>query len=221
MICNDNVCNCGIVSSSLTVTGSGAFGDPYHLETNAFAIVTSSTRPTGFNGQHIYETDTDRDAVYDGTNWVYINNLPQFQIEAQAAQSIPNNTATVPALGTEVADTDGFHTGTDGFVTIPSGRGGRYNLWCHGLWAADATSFRSIRPTIANNTGPPTQNTDIRIGGMAMISTPLNGFPVSTSMLLRAGATVSLTVLQVSGGALDLTACSLKGIMTHHRPDLV
>ena len=220
MICNDNVCNCGIVSSTLTVTGSGSFGDPYHLETNVFAIVTSSTRPAGFNGQHIYETDKDRDAVYDGTNWIYINNLPQFQIEASTAQSIPNNAGTVPALATEVQDTDGFHTSTDGFITIPSGLGGRYTIYVFGGWASDATSYRSVRPVVGNNTGITQNNTD-RSGGYAMVTTANNGFGVATTMLLRATATVNITVFQLSGGALDLSTAHLRGIMTHHRPDLV
>lgn len=34
-------------------------------------IVTSSTRPSDpYEGQHIYETDTNRDAVYDGAAWL-------------------------------------------------------------------------------------------------------------------------------------------------------
>jgi hypothetical protein len=214
------VCNCGIRSSTLAVTGSGSFGDPYVLETNAFAIVTSLTRPAGFNGQHIYETDTDRDAVYDGTNWVYLNNLPQFSIENTSTQSIANNTGTTPAMPTEVQDTDGFHTSTNGFITIPSGLGGRYTIFVHGNWAADATSFRSVRPVIGNNTGI-TQNNTERSGGYAMVSTALNGFPVATTMLLRAAATVTVNVFQLSGAALDLSTVQLRGIMTHHRPDLV
>jgi hypothetical protein len=30
---------------------------------------TSSTRPTGVEGRHIYETDTNKRYVYDGTSW--------------------------------------------------------------------------------------------------------------------------------------------------------
>lgn len=37
--------------------------------TNRRFICTSSTRPTGVEGLEIYETDTDRVLVYDGTNW--------------------------------------------------------------------------------------------------------------------------------------------------------
>jgi len=36
---------------------------------NRRQVVTSSTRPTGVEGLEIYETDTDRVLVYDGTNW--------------------------------------------------------------------------------------------------------------------------------------------------------
>lgn len=40
----------------------------------SIVIVTSGTRPSGvdlFDGLHIWETDTKRLYVYDGTNWVY------------------------------------------------------------------------------------------------------------------------------------------------------
>ena len=36
-------------------------------------VVTSTTRPTGgsrYIGQHIYETDTDRQLYFDGTGWI-------------------------------------------------------------------------------------------------------------------------------------------------------
>lgn len=44
------------------------------------SVVTSSTRPTGANryvGQRIYETDTNRELLYDGTGWVIMYEPPQ------------------------------------------------------------------------------------------------------------------------------------------------
>jgi len=43
-----------------------------------------------------------------------------------AAQSIPNATETVVTFDTEAFDTDGFHTSTDGKITVPSGKAGKY-----------------------------------------------------------------------------------------------
>ena len=43
-----------------------------------------------------------------------------------AAQSISNGTETVVTFDTEAFDTNGFHTGTDGKITVPSGKAGKY-----------------------------------------------------------------------------------------------
>ena len=40
------------------------------LHENRRVICTSSTRPTGFEGLEIYETDTDKVYVYNGTSWI-------------------------------------------------------------------------------------------------------------------------------------------------------
>jgi hypothetical protein len=40
------------------------------LTEQVISIVTSATRPSGTEGQHIYETDTGRVLWYDGTNWI-------------------------------------------------------------------------------------------------------------------------------------------------------
>ena len=39
----------------------------------AYVICTSATRPTGTEGVHIYETDTNRRLVHDGTNWIILS----------------------------------------------------------------------------------------------------------------------------------------------------
>lgn len=45
------------------------------LNTNRRFICTSSTRPTGFNGLEIYETDTNKVYIHDGSNWIEISRL--------------------------------------------------------------------------------------------------------------------------------------------------
>lgn len=222
MICNDLTCACAITSTTLSITGSGATGDPYSINSNAFALCLSSARPSSpALGQFIYETDTGRTLVFNGSNWIWQNgNTPRFQVEQQVVQSIPNNVGTPPVLATEVFDTDAFHTGTNGFVTIPSGWGGDYQFWANTVWATDATSYRHVNLIVTNNTGVAAQNS-IRQGGFAMINTANNAVAVSGIYRLRAAAIVTLNVTQATGAALDLSTCSFKGALITHIPTLV
>lgn len=224
-ICGSQSCSCGLVSNSLTVTGSGAAGSPFQIETLQGQVVTSGTRPgSPTNGMGIYETDTQRSLIYNGTSWVIVGgDWPRFKIEAQSAQSIADGAggAVTPALGTEVIDTDAFHTGTNGFVTIPATLGGDYVVIVHGVWAANATGNRYIQATVGNNAGAPTQNGNRRNGGYVMANTVNNGQPSTMFVRLAAAATVTASVLQLSGGALNLNQCSLEGYMVRHLPALV
>lgn len=43
------------------------------LHTNRRVICTSATRPTGFEGLEIYETDTNRTWLHNGTSWVLMS----------------------------------------------------------------------------------------------------------------------------------------------------
>lgn len=222
-ICGSYACSCGIISNSLTVTGSGAAGSPFQLETLQGQVVTSATRPgSPTNGMGIYETDTQRLLVYDGTNWVIVGgDWPRFKVEQQVAQSIPNNTGTTIALSTEIYDVGGFHTSTNGFVTVPSGMGGDYVFHGDLTWPANASSYRSLTLSIGNNAGAPTQNVQHRQGGNAMINTSLNGNSVSFEARLAAAATVTAVVQQATGAALDLNTATLSGHMIRHIPSLV
>jgi hypothetical protein len=59
-------------------------------------VCTSTTRPSGaslFNGLRIYETDTSRELLYDGTGWVIMSEPMQTYTPALTA------TVTNPALG--------------------------------------------------------------------------------------------------------------------------
>lgn len=49
------------------------------LQANRRVVCTSSTRPTGFEGLEIYETDTDRVYIHDGSNWKQVNDLGTLQ----------------------------------------------------------------------------------------------------------------------------------------------
>lgn len=56
-VTNTKIANNAVTQAKLASTLSG------------ITICTSSTRPTGFEGQIIYETDTDLVRAYDGTTW--------------------------------------------------------------------------------------------------------------------------------------------------------
>jgi hypothetical protein len=113
MLCSGNFCGCGIVSASLAVTGSGALGDPYKIESNAFAVVTSSTRPgSPFVWQHIFETDTGFVRVWDGTSWLLESwtKAPVCIVRNAAPLSIPHATAAaLYTFDTEDKDLFGWH----------------------------------------------------------------------------------------------------------------
>ena len=51
-----------------STTHTAAEVNDYLME-QANIVVTSGTRPTGQEGMHIVETDTDRKYVHDGTDW--------------------------------------------------------------------------------------------------------------------------------------------------------
>jgi hypothetical protein len=224
-ICGSQLCSCGLVSNSLTVTGSGAPGSPFQIETNMGQIVTSGTRPgSPINGQGIYETDTQRLLVYDGTNWVIVaGDMPRFKVEHQTAQSIADlgGGGTAVVMSTEIYDIGGFHTGSNPSITVPAGMGGDYLLVTGGSWVASAAGYRLISMNVTNNAGAPVQNTTRRGGGSAMINTANNGQAAVMEYRLAAAAVVTVIVAQNSGGALNLNSISLEGQMIRHLPALV
>lgn len=74
-------------------------------------ILTSSTRPSDpFEGQLIYETDTDRYAVYDGSGWRQPHNPPACRVYHSTTQSINDNSETTLVFNSERYDTDSMHS---------------------------------------------------------------------------------------------------------------
>lgn len=62
-------------------------------------------------------------------------------------QNIPNNTATALTFTAENYDTDGFHSTTTNTsrLTVPSGKGGYYEIKMQGYWDVSATGRRQAR----------------------------------------------------------------------------
>ena len=60
-----------------------------------------------------------------------------------SGQSISNTTATAITFDTETFDTDGFHTGSQARITIPSGKSGKYLIVVQITVSENATGLRS------------------------------------------------------------------------------
>jgi hypothetical protein len=219
--CAPRSCECGIVSDSLSVSLSG---DVFTIEALAFINVFSTTRPENPDiGQHIWELDTFRFFVWDGSDWVITGGvMPGVQLERTAAFSVPDDGSsyTTVTLPTEIIDTDGFHAGSNGFITIPTGLGGDYLANWNVTFDADDGGYRASNLLLAGNTGAPSQFANDRVGGWTPVATANNGYPGSRRLRLGAGATLTLQTIQTSGGALDVTQAHLSVTMLTHIPSL-
>jgi hypothetical protein len=225
VICGSTTCGCAIQSSSLQVSGNGGEGNPYVLETNAFATVTSSTRPaTPSTWQHIYETDTSRHLVWDGTYWQIIGGkFPAFNLIRRPSDGYmelaTGQVPTAVGLPSEVLDTDGFHTSTNGFITIPAGLGGHYLIGGHtSRWDAQDVGYLTTVLTITSNTAI-LEVADVMVGGFAPIATSNNGHALSKLLLLRGGAVVTLGAFTNIAEPWNLLEASLWGHMVRHAPE--
>lgn len=96
---------------------------------SGLSAVTSSTRPASpFVGQLIFETDTQRTRMWNGTVWQHVSGG---RVAAQVTRngvvtSLVGSAVTEFAWTTELEDTDGFHTGSNAFLQVPAGLGGTY-----------------------------------------------------------------------------------------------
>ena len=75
-------------------------------------VTTSSNRPvTPFEGQMIYETDTDKVLVYDGTAWfVPYASAPLTVISRSTDQTITTATQSFVTMDTETVDVLNWHS---------------------------------------------------------------------------------------------------------------
>lgn len=173
-------------------------------------VYTSSTRPTSatdrYVGVIIYESDTNRYASWNGSAWRYIDAPPL--CEYRAAISVAGSDATISdatlktlVLGTEAADTDGFATAASSTaVTIPTGKGGWYNI----LIQVEQT---------ASGTGTGGYIQVITAGSLARTFTQVANSAQGTyfwagALRLAAGDTITFKVFQNSGGAKTISGNS-------------
>lgn len=100
-------------------------------------VCTSSTRPvTPYEGQVIYETDTDRTLVYNGTSWVLLHSAssfssagvsvyPNFMVYLSGANGAATDGVTLAYNATLYDDTSSVSSGV---FTVPAGHAGIYQF---------------------------------------------------------------------------------------------
>lgn len=122
-IANDTIINediksdAAIAYSKLALAGSVTNAD-MAAGAKAIVICTASTRPsTPVDGQVIYETDTDRILVYNGTAWSYVSGLVGAIVSGSAA--IANTVTSNLAYSAESQDTDAMIPASGTTFTVP------------------------------------------------------------------------------------------------------
>lgn len=100
-LCTSRSCGCAITGPGVA-GGSGEPGSPWVIETGGVTICTSVTRPLPpYQGQQIFETDTDRSYVYEGSTWWIVRDpAPHVQVTS----TWPGNTDLASATMTLMLD---------------------------------------------------------------------------------------------------------------------
>jgi hypothetical protein len=177
-----------------------------YLRQQVVAQVTSGTRPTGFEGRLIAESDTDRIVCYDGANWIRVGaysssgrsgvNLSRIS----TVQSIPTGTAVFTAISwdTESTDTDNYITAPSTDITIPTGLGGFYAVTATVSWATSPGGNSSIEFYNSSTSGiwrfPIGAGTQMTSCALTMIAD------------VAAGNVCQLRVSQGTAGAINVNA---------------
>lgn len=105
-------------------------------------VCTSSTRPaSAYEGQMIYETDTDRILVWNGSAWILSSSVgpysnssvtvaPNFLVYLSGANAAAVNGATLAYNAAQYDDTSSVNLST-GVFTVPANQSGVYKFVCN------------------------------------------------------------------------------------------
>lgn len=149
-------------------------------------------------GLLIYKDDTNQGQLYQNATWrTVFGAMPYLEMDRSTAQSIANNTTTTltgftTTLGRNNTEALSY---SNGVWTVLSGQAGIYSFAAYGEFTANATGRR--RFTLKRN------GADIAGINISAPSAGNGTMSASISMYLAAGDTLSITVLQTSGAALD------------------
>ena len=161
----------------------------------------AGAEPSGEEGMEVHVTDEDRTKIYNGSAWVragWWSSAGRTGITTQrsAVQSIPNATATTVTWDAETSDSDGFSSPPSGSVVVPSGLSGLYMVTCRTEWSAGVGATLGGQITIKRGSTEWWFPMPINVTGA---TATLGILPWS------AGDTLTVQVLQTSGGSLNMT----------------
>ena len=163
-------------------------------------VCTSTTRPVSpFEGQAIFETDTDRFLYWTGSEWkIDGGEVPSLSVLGTVNQTgIANNTWTFLTFPTPTIEYNTGLTYSNGLVTIPTGMTGIYSVMCQIQWDANGAGFRSMQLASSTNISLGiVANSSVNATNASYVRTSLAG-----TARLVAGTTYGVSVLQDSGGA--------------------
>lgn len=162
----------------------------------------STNRPASpWEGLKIYETDTNRFWVYNGSAWRLLGgyNQPRVRVKRSGAQTIANSTNTDITWDQEDWDTDSMHSTSSNTnrLTCPTGMDGDWHVSFYVTWAQNAVGTRAVW-FLVNGANP-------RWAGIETVnSTASYGVAQAGGSVVRlaAGDYVTLQVVQFSGGNL-------------------
>ncbi len=164
-------------------------------------ICTSGTRPSApSEGWHIYETDTNREYVYNGS-WQRTANYSTggartgCKLVRNANQTITHNSSTAVSWDTETYDSDGFIAVTSDTIVIPANLGGLYMASANVLWTSD--------PRTGGNTF-----VEVTMAGKTFRNASTSSYAIDNCVFaiwpLSASDQVQVNVLQMSTGSASL-----------------
>lgn len=138
-----------------------------------------------------------------GLNVTQVNPKRGADIFRAAAQSIPNNVATTIVFLSEEEDTTDYYAVGASSIVIPTGLAGFYVIAAQGVFVANATGTREVS-ILRNGVVIAGSASDNAGAGSSWIGGASVGFA------LVVGDTITVTMFQDSGAALDTGTCRLQ-----------
>ncbi|MEV0151581.1 MULTISPECIES: hypothetical protein [unclassified Nonomuraea] len=177
-----------------------------YLMNQVVVVCTSGTRPSSpAEGRVIYETDTDRMMIWDGTAWAeaLINSTsrPCCGVTRATDQAVGTGTTGIlVSWSTENYDVGNMTTGSGTtLATIPANRGGKYLISAAIAFTANGTGTRTVLVNVSGNTR-------VRQSAAAAGSGNPTRVSVSTIQTCASGDTITIGVFQDSGASLNVLA---------------
>lgn len=172
--------------------------------------LTSSTRPVvPYEGQLIFETDTNVFRQHNGTAWTVPQlDVPSCRITSIAGQTFTTGVEASVVFDDERWDTDSMHSNTVNNTRITFNTPGLYTITGHGSFAANATGNRYLAIRL-NNTSYIA--VDLRAPVTAVNACDMS---IATIWKMAAGDFIELKAFQASGGNLAL------GKLANYSPEL-